>query len=258
LRFNANAQLGVLGSAGDYQMEGRVMLKLGDWGEFSGRVLNQLYQPTLVQQQFYVTQQLLWQNDFRKTLETNIEASLSLAKWKLDISGGYHLLNQAIFFDTSGFARQTGSAQAVAQLTVRKHVRVGKIHLENQWTFQAVTGDILRLPTWFGKHSLYFSGKVFKVLDTRIGLDVRYTSAYFSDTYFPLTGQFMLQNQEEIAFFPALDAYFNLRVTRFRAFAKIENVGDALLGGRLFYMVPGYPRPPVSGFRLGIKWRLSE
>ncbi len=258
LQVRAEGQLGVLGSAGDYQLKGEATLRMGEWGVLSGGLLSQLYQPTLLQQRLFVTQQLFWENDFRKTLETSVHAQLALPKWRLEIQGAYHLLDQAIYFDTARIARQANALQALGQLTLRKQVRVGKIYLDNQWTFQTVSGEVFRLPEWFGKHSLFFSGKMFKVLNVRFGADLRYTSAYRSDAYFPLTGQFHLQNEALLEWFPALDAFFNLQVTRFRAFVKVENIGGTLVGGRLFYLTPAYPRPPVSGFRLGISWRFSD
>ncbi len=258
LQLEAQAQLGVLGSIGDYRVKGRIKTFLGDWGGLEAVFLNQLYSPTLVQESFYVTQQPVWGNAFKKTLETNLQGTLFLSKWGLELGGGYHLINQAIYFDTAGMARQTGVPVSVSQLFVRKHLRLWKIHNENQWVVQAVSGDVLRLPLLAGKHSLYFSGKLFKVLDTRIGVDLRYTSAYSSDYYFPLTGQFQLQDRAQIPFYPAADAYFNIRVTKFRAFVKIENISSNWMGGQLFYQTPDYPWPPVSGFRIGIKWRLSD
>ena len=126
----------------------------GDWGGLEALFLNQLYSPTLVQESFYVTQQPVWGNAFKKTLETNLQGTLFLSKWGLELGGGYHLINQAIYFDTAGMARQTGVPVSVSQLFVRKHLRLWKIHNENQWVVQAVSGDVLRLPLLAGKHSL--------------------------------------------------------------------------------------------------------
>lgn len=258
LRIEVDGQLGLLGSAGDYQLHGQMELDLGDWGMFSGSVLSQLYRPTVVQNQFFVTQQAVWQHDFNKTLESSLQSALTIRKWQLAVEAGYHLIGQGIFFDTAGLVFQSASVQSVAQLSVQKHLKFWKLHLDNQLMFQATTGQYLRLPAWYGKHSFYFSGNLFKVMETRMGVDIRYTNAYYADAYFPLTGQFHLQNKTLIPFYPAIDAYFDMRVTRFRAFVKVEHIGDALYQNKLYYWVPDYPRPPVSGFRLGVKWRLSE
>ncbi len=258
LQLDAQAQLGVLGSIGDYRLKGQIRTLLGGWGGLEAVFLNQLYSPALVQESFYVTQQPVWGNEFKKTLETNLQGKLFVSGWGLELGGAYHLINQAIYFDTAGAARQTGAPVSISQLFVRKHLRLWKIHSENQWAVQSVSGDVLRLPLLTGKHSLYFSGKLFKVLDTRIGFDLRYSTAYYSDYYFPLTGQFQLQDRVQIPFYPAVDAHFNIRVTKFRAFVKLENISSNWMNGQLFYQTPDYPWPPVSGFRIGIKWRLSD
>jgi len=258
LRFRGEAFLGVLGAAGDYQVNTSVAGTLGKNLLWYAELVNQLYSPNLVQRQFFVTQQPVWTNSFAKTLETNLSGKLFFPKLKLEIGGAGHLINNLIYFDTAAIARQEGAPVSVGQLFVRNTLRLWKFHLDNQITFQTVSRDVLRLPALFGKHSLYFQGTLFKVMESRLGFDLRYTSAYFSDQYFPLSGQFHLQDQEQIAFYPQVDAFFNMKVTKFRAFVKWENLSASFLNGRLLYQVPGYPWPPVSGLRLGFKWRFTE
>ncbi len=248
-----------LGSnAGDYRVHGELDMQLGKAWSFQALATNQLYSPNLIQRRFFVTQRQLWNNDFRKTLETNLEASVAHRKTGLRLTAGYHLLNQYIYFDTLGVARQTGVPVSIGQLMVQKNFRLGKFHLDNFLVFQTASEDVVRLPQWFGKHSLYFQGSLFKVLQTRIGVDLRYNSDYFSETFHPLTGNFRLQDEQEVLFYPSTDIYLGLRVTTFRAFFKWENISSLILTDRLFYQTAFYPYAPGSGFRLGIKWRFSN
>lgn len=256
--LRGEAFLGVLGSAGDYQVNASIFMPLGKGLLFQGNAVNQLYSPTLLQQQFFVTQQLVWRNNYSKTLETNLSGRLLFPRLKLELGGAYHLINNLIYFDTAGLPRQTGTPVSIGQFSVRNSLRLWKLFLDNQWVLQAVSEDVVRLPALFGKHSLYFQGMLFKVMESRLGVDLRYASSYYSDQYFPLTGQFQLQDQEQVLFYPQVDVFFNMKVTKFRAFVKWENLTGSFLNDRLFYQVPGHPWPPASGLRLGFKWRFSE
>jgi hypothetical protein len=96
------------------------------------------------------------------------------------------------------------------------------------------------------------------VLNTHIGVDVRYQTSYYADYYRPLTGQFELQNKRVVNFYPAADVFGSFQVTKFRAYFKMENITRYIAENKLFYQTSYYPMPPSSGFRLGIKWFFAD
>ena len=146
--------------------------------------------------------------------------------------------------------RQTGLPINILQLTVKKNFRVGPIHLDNVLSLQNVSESFIRLPSLYTKNSLYYAGKWFKVLDVKLGFDLRYSDTFFSNYYHPLVGQFILQDQQEIGNYPSVDAFFSMRVTTFRAFFKWENL-TRLANDQLFYPSSFYLYP-LNGFRMGI------
>ena len=250
-----NAKLGLLGNIGDYQASGEIDFKLGKLGFLKGKATNQLYSPSLIQREFWVTQQRVWNNDFKKTLESNLQASLNIERFDVEVGAAYHLINNLIYFDTIGYARQTGRAVSILQLFLKKNFVFWRIHLDNQVVLQTASEDIVRLPQFFGKHSLYFEGRLFRVLNSRIGVDVRYQAGYLADYYLPLTGQFQVQDKRMVDFYPAADVFGSFQITKFRAFFKLENVTRFIYPqNQLFYQTSFYPMPPSSGFRLGIRW----
>ena len=131
---------------------------------------------------------------------------------------------------------------------------MGSFHLDNTVALQQATEDFVRLPDIYSKHSLYYAGKWFKVLDVRVGVDLRFNNSFYAPYYNPVTGQFQLQDRREVEFYPAADAFFSMRVTKFRAFFKWENATAALITDQLFYQTAYYAFPSAV-FRLGIKWR---
>lgn len=256
LHIQAEAQLGLLwANAGDYQVKGDLQWNTGKLGTVAAQFINQLYSPDLLQSTFYLTQHPVWENDFKKTLATHMRFSYSLPKFDFSVAGSYHLLNNFIYFDTLAIARQTGTPVSILQLEVIKDFHLGPIHLDNKAAFQRSSEDVIRLPEIFGKHSLYYEGFIFKVLQVRLGADLRYATTYYADYYNPVIGRFQLQNSREVQWYPALDAFFSMRVTRFRAFVKWENFTSTFIKDRLFYQTAYYANPSAV-IRWGIRWRL--
>jgi len=255
LRFDAFGHLNLWDNGGDYQVGGELLLDFGKIGALNIQASNQLYSPNLLQHRLYLTQQPLWENNFRQTLETNVRASYHLSNISLEVGGGYYLFNQFIYFDTLGIARQTGLPLSVLQFVVKKNFKFWRFHLDNTLTLQKATEDVIRLPEVFGKHSLYYAGTWFRVLDVQLGVDLRWNTDYLANYYNPFIGQFHLQNAQETRLFPALDAFFSMRVRKFRAFLKFENMGSLFAPDQLYYQTAFYAFPDAA-LRWGIKWRL--
>lgn len=263
IRLKTYAQLGVLDNAGDYRIEGDLDLDAKKWGKLKLGFINQLYEPSLVQEKFYVSQEKVWENFFQKTLSTSITAAYEIPVVNIEISGAYHLINQIIYFDEHFLPEQSATPMSVLQLILEKDLKLWKFHFVNLIALQSLSEDFRSLPAYFSKHSLYFSDRIFKdKLDFRAGLDGRFYSTYFPETYNPLTGQFALQNKQEVKTYPQVDIFASLGVESFRAFLKMENVASWLgndylrdnFGSRYFYQIAGYPFPNGT-MRWGISWQ---
>lgn len=258
LRIRTYGHLGLWDNRGDYRAYGELFFDVGAVGQLTLTANNQLYEPNLIQQRFIVSQRPIWNNDFKKTLETNITATYSLPSWNLEISGRYHLLNNYIYFDSLAMPRQTGVPISIAQLIFKNKLSLGRIHFDNVVALQNSSESFIRMPDIFSKHSLYLDSKWFGVLNVQLGFDLRMNSTYQGYYYHPLTGQFILRDDPEVEFYPSVDGFIGMRVTKFRAFFKWANITSFLLEDRLFYLNTLYPFQTGAGFRFGIKWRFSD
>lgn len=260
MQLHSYAHLGIGANAGDFRLSGELFLDLKKVGNLRLEAVNQLYTPSLLDQQFYVTEQVVWQNDFQKTLETSLSATYALPKQHFSVTGQYHLLSNLVYFDTAGLPRQSG-AFSVLQLIFRKDFQVGGWHLDNWAGLQQVTSEVLPLPQLYSRHSLYWQGRVFrKVMLAKLGLDARLTTNYDAPAYQPLTGRFYLQHEQTLPFTPLLDAFLSFQVKTFRFFVKIENL-LTFPSQQYYYQTAGYPLPfglANGGIRFGISWRLVD
>lgn len=259
LRLESYAHLGLLGAIGDYRVNGNLLINLGNFGQLKAEFINQLYSPTLLQHRFYVSQRPIWNQELNQTLATTIGGSYTIPKLDVNITARYTLLNNFIYFDTTGISQQTSTPLSILQFIAQKDFRLWKFHLDNLVAVQQTSEDFIRLPQFFGKHSLYYAGKWFRVLDIRLGFDVRYNDAYYADYYNPVTGQFQLQNSRLVKFYPAVDGFFSMQITRFRAFIKWENMTSVFRPDDwgLFYQTAYYPNVDAA-IRLGVRWRLVD
>ena len=141
------------------------------------------------------------------------------------------------------------------QFYAEQDIRWGALHLENRIYLQQTSdASILPLPNLIGRHALYFAGGLFKnALSAQIGVDFRYNTAWRARYYYPLTGQFILQDRETFSFYPQLDAFVSIRVQKFRAFLRFNNALDVLRDD--FYYQSAYYALPVANIRWGISWR---
>jgi len=262
LKVETYAHLGLWDNAGDYRISGNLFFDLKKLGQLQLQGVNQLYSPNLLQQRFYISKRPAWTNDFNPTLETNLSATYALPQYGFQATGKYHLLNNYIYFDTLATPQQESAPVSIFQLILQQDFHVGKFHLDNVLVLQQTTNDALNLPSFFTKHSLYYQGKWFKrALQIKIGTDIRLNNSYFANTYNPLVGQFILQNQQKIDFFPAVDFHTSIKVKNFRFFVKWENLTRAIAGlagsidaNKQFYQLASYPIQN-NRLRFGLAWK---
>jgi len=260
LRIQTYAHFGVGANAGDFRLGGELFLNFKKIGNLRLEAVNQLYSPSLLHHRFYISEKEVWKNNFVKTLETSLSGTYSLPSLHFSVTGHYHLLSNYVYFGTDGRPGQSGTF-SIVQLVARKDFHVGPFHLENWAGLQQATSDVLPLPQFYTRHSLYFEKKIFKkVMLTKLGLDARLASSYMPPGYQPLTGQFYLQDSQVLPFTPLLDVFLSFRVKTFRFFAKIENL-LTFPTETYYYQTAGYPLPfgfSNGGLRLGVNWRLVD
>lgn len=253
-RLEAMAHLGLWDNVGDYKLSGHLKINLRKAGLLSAGVNSQLTAPSWLQSQFYITQKIVWKNDFKKSLTNSLQGSYELPKYNFKAKAVYRLLHNHIYYDTLGFPQQVEAPISILSLVLTKDFKLGKFHLNNTLVWQSSSSDLLPVPQWFGKHSLFFGSKFRKML-FQLGVDVRYLDKYKAYYYNPLTGNFQLQNRQTLDFYPNLDAWFSFKITSFRFFVKYENMTRLLGRDSFFYTTAFYPFPN-EGMRLGIRWKM--
>jgi hypothetical protein len=257
LRLLISGQLNVVGQTGDYRISGEGELDLGNAGKLELRALNQLYAPDVVQQTYRLNGIDFWDNDFAKTLELRLEGAYTLPVVKIKAGLAYSLLTNYVYFGEDGRPQQADGLNSILQLTAERRLNFGNWRLDNRLLLQQADQAVFRLPQIYGEHSLYLSGKWFKVLNVNLGFDFRFATGFRPYYYNPILQQFHLQESQETGLQYQVDPFFSMRVTRFRFFLKYVQLQSLWNGGQLVFLTAQHPFPNQS-LRFGVSWRLLD
>lgn len=257
--FVAQGELGVLANFGEYHLNGELALGFGKVGRLRLGVLSQRYPPSLLHYRLFVSKRQVWNNDFEKPVENTLFATYALPLAGLELTARTHLLNNYLYYDQKGVAVQTGASVQVAQFIITENIRLGHLHFENTVALQQSNrSEVLRLPRWFTKNSLYFSGLLFKkrlLIDA--GVDFRMNGEFRPDGYQPVTWQFYLQDSLTQKPYPWIDLFAAFKVQSFRFFIRYENLSTMWDNTRVVYQTARYPQP-FGAIRFGISWRFMD
>jgi hypothetical protein len=259
-QLNTYAHLGLAAAnAGEYRAEGTIFFDLKPLGSLEGKLVQQSYQPTFLEQQMVSAQREVWKNDFKKIFETSLSATYRLPSIGFSAEAVYHLINNYIYFNKNLNPSQETAGISIFQLNLSESWRNKHFGFENFVSLQQASSEKIHLPSLTGKHTIFTEGKIFrkKVMLARIGLDFRYTTEYQADSYHPLIGQFYWQDTQRIPFFPSVDAYISAKVSSTRVFVKIENLTRSISKNNVFYQIPYYPIYDTY-FRIGINKRFID
>jgi len=253
LKIKTYGHFGVLKQIGDYYLRGDFLWDSKKLGKLEFSLTNQLYTPSLLQRQFYVTSQKVWFNNFKKVFENSLSASYAIPKFKTDLTVNYHLIDNYIYDDQLAQPKQLSSGLNIFQLIVNNQIDVGRFHLQNSVYFQKATApvDVIRFPEIYSIHRLYMDLKLFRVMESQFGGEVRLNTPYSPDNFQPLTSQFFLQDTE-VPFYPIVDVFFNFRIQQFRFFIIGENLLHFTTPD-FHYNIYSYPIPDFQ-VRFGFRW----
>ena len=261
LNWGATAQYSFLGYyQNDFNVDAHVGVSFYPFKDKSepitlnGRFSTSLKEPDWFSQHYY-SNHYVWDNDFGKTSTTKAEASLDIPKWDMEAYFGYALVNNYLYNDTLGIARQNTGLLNVMSAYLRKDFKIWWFHLDNQILFQYSSDEsTLPLPMFTFHLRYYIEMEAVKnVLTVQLGADARMNTPYYVPAYNPALGTFQLQTREQIGYNPYIDIFLNLQWKRVNIFLKVINVGEGWPTGASSFSAYHYVRPSL-GFKFGIHW----
>jgi len=169
-----------------------------------------------------------WDNEFRKTSTTKVQAKLDIPRWKFRAEAGYALLDGNIYYDSLAIVRQNPTPMSVLSAGVEKDIALGPLHLDNRLLFQVSSNqDVVSVPTLAANSRVYLQFDISNgTLQLQLGGDVWFNTKYYSPAWNPAVGVFYNQKSERYTNGPYIDAFVNAQWKRACIFVKVENVGQ--------------------------------
>lgn len=199
-----------------------------------------------------------WHNNMKKEFRIDIGTSFSYPARKATLKFNYAIIDNYTDFDLSVFPSQFASGLSVAAVSANKEINAWKFHLNTDLLVQKSSNDeVLDLPFVSIRSALYFEHlirfrKTNGKLNTQIGADVSFHSAYSPYSYMPATGRFFRQDAVKTGDYPFINVFLNLKLKRTRIFLMLDHLNAGYMGYD-YFMVPDYPMN-VRMFRYGLAW----
>ncbi len=211
--------------------------------------------------QHYRSNHYCWENAFQKVYKMYIGGTISYPTKYVQpsVKVGFEDVKRYIYFDESGLPKQQSGHIQIVSADVALNLRTKYIAMDNNVVWQMSSSDVLPLPAICLYHNLYYYGCWFKALDTQIGVDMRYNTAYYAPVLNPATGQFMIQSKTKVGNYPVLNVYANfyVRSIHLKFFAQFTHFNQYFMKEKNYYSMPNYPlNPPV--FRAGLAWHFNR
>ncbi len=223
--------------------------------ELKAHIETSLKEPDYYQQHLF-TNHYKWDNSFSKISTTKVEASLSIPRWDLDASFSYALLNNNIYYDTLGIARQNGKPMSVMTASLRKDFQLWKFHFDHRALFQLSSdSEVMPLPTLALNLRYYFEFDVVKnAMKMQLGANGRFTKKWYAPAYNPVLGVFHNQNKEQFGNCPVLDVFVNVQWKRVSVFLKAVNMNMGWPLDKADYFTAAGYIGPQRAFKIGVTW----
>ena len=201
-----------------------------------------------------------WNQNFDRIKINNLSFLYENPKIRFSAKAEYFLIDNYLYYRETKIARQIEPAQFktgmnLLKVSVGKDSKFGKFNLENYVVYQKTDyQSILRTPEIYSYNSLYFATRLFKVLDTNLGVDVRFNTAYQNPGYSINTSQFYNTNAAvEFLSEPVIDVWVKANLKRTTLFLKYDYANQGLLSNG-FYTVDRYPMQDAL-LKFGLSWK---
>lgn len=205
----------------------------------------------------YYSNHFSWNNSFNNEYKTNITGSLDIPYFGFSFNASVENLTNYVFFNNKALPEQYIGNIQVLTANWKQNLHLGILHWDNDIIYQ-ISSDKTRLPlpklTIYS--NVYFKTTLSKVLTARVGVDCRYFTSYYANSYMPATGQFHTQQDVMIGNYPYMNAYGNFLLKRMRFFVMYSHL-SRLFADPQYFSTPHYPLNPAA-VKVGLSWNFYD
>lgn len=260
LRFNAQADLGVLGAnIGEFRIEGDVTTSIkiaGKMTTLSGQAYIKNLKPKFLEQQYH-SKYFWWNNDFGDTRRVYVGGKLFIPFTNTTLSAGVENIQNLIYLNQDKLPFQEGDNVQIVSGRVDQDIKLGIFNWNNSIVYQTSSNeDAIPVPTLSAYSNMFLKTKIVDELTLQLGVDAHYHTKYYAPGYEPALLQFYNQRQKEIGNYPLVTGYANMHLKQLRFFVMFYNIAHFVLKPN-YFSLPDYPYNPML-FKLGVSVNLNN
>jgi hypothetical protein len=164
-------------------------------------------------------------------------------------------LKDLVYYDQKAVAQQNATSTQLLQIGLNTKMEWRKWNFIGNFIYTKNTGaDIFRVPTWFVNAQFFYQNNLFKsALFAQFGIDTHWKSAYYANSYMPVTQEYFLQDKYLVENYWNVDFFTNFKIKRVLLFIKVNNMLQNLVSGNGYYNTPVYIGQ-ARGVELGVNW----
>jgi hypothetical protein len=177
---------------------------------------------------------------------------------QLDVKAEYFLISDYLYFNSLNGSNDAEPTQLSApinllKVTLTKNLAWRRWHFDNSVVYQKTDyQSTLRTPEVYSYTSLYYARLLFNVLNTNVGMDVRYNTPYVAPSYAVGLGQFYNGPNVTFSSYPVATVFLKATLYRTNLFVMYDYANQGLLSNG-FYTVNRYPMQDRQ-LRFGVAW----
>ncbi|MBS0009783.1 MAG: putative porin, partial [Bacteroidales bacterium] len=223
--------------AGDFELKGNIKWSLNEGDRQSeitarGGVLNT--GPAWWMNN-WGSNHFIWSNDFGSEFRINVGGSFDHPGIGFNAGADYALITNMFYFSPQAVPGQHDGVISVVSARLNKNFSFWKLRFDTSVLLQKSSdNNILDLPLVCARAAFYFDHEFhFQVTDgrlqTQLGIEAKYNTAYYSYAYMPATGIFYVQNDMQTGNYPVINVFANIKLKRTRIFLGFDHLNHGLM-----------------------------
>ena len=247
-------------SFGDFLYEAKANFLLS---KSIGRIVLGAYSQNKSPEQMYERvnyQYHSWDRTFRNSKVNNLSFLYENPKYSLSAKVEYFLVSNYLYYRETARAQQIEPTQLetninLLKLTLMKDFKYRRFTFANYVVYQKTDfQDVLRTPEIYAYNSFYYASRLFKVLYTNIGFDLRFNTPFKAPAYAINVSQFYNDTRGiEYSTYPVVDVWVKATLKRANLFIKYDYANQNLFS-RGYYTVRGYPMQDTL-LKFAVSWK---
>ena len=251
-------QITVGHDAGDYFYDAKLNLS---GGNKVGKIILEGYTQNSSAPLIYTswnTNHYRWTYTFKNVRTTGLSFNYINPRARLNFKAEYFLISNYLYFGADSGSNNALPTQLKAdinliKLSLGKNFVLGRWRSENFLVFQKSDyQNTLRTPTLYAYASINYNREYFSVLNTSIGLNVRYNTPYQLPSYAVGLGQFYNSSPVKFASYPVASVFIKGTIKQTNLFLQYDYANQGLLSNG-YYTINRYPMPGAM-LKFGVRW----